>query len=120
MTASNMDDYAVVVADRAGTIQFWSPGAERMLGHAAKDMIGRKLDVLVPETYREQHWSGFYRAMESGNAAMEGQSFDLPAQHRSGDVVVCPATFVLVRDGAKNTVGAMAILAAPADTPGPA
>lgn len=114
MDASNMDGYAVVVADRAGSIQFWSRGAERMLGHTAQDMIGQKLDAIVPETYREQHWAGFNRAMETGTAVMEGQSFDLPAQHRDGAVLVCPATFVLVRDGQKNTVGAMAILAAPA------
>ena len=102
MDASNMDGYAIVIADRAGNIQFWSRGAESMLGHAAQDVVGRK-----------QHWAGFNRAMEAGTAAMEGQSFDLPAQHRDGAVIVCPATFVLVRDGAKNTVGAMAILAAP-------
>jgi PAS domain S-box-containing protein len=116
-----MDDYAVVIADRDGNIQFWSPGAEKMLGHSARDMAGRTLDAIVPETYREQHWAGFNRAMEAGTAAMEGQSFDLPAQRRDGAVIVCPATFVLVRDGQKNTVGAMAILAAPApDTPQPA
>lgn len=109
-----MDGYAVVIADRTGTIQFWSRGAETMLGHAAADMVGRKLDAMVPEPYREQHWAGFYRAMEAGSAAMEGQSFDLPAQHRGGEVIVCPATFVLVRDGGKQTIGAMAILAAPA------
>jgi PAS domain S-box-containing protein len=118
MDASNMDGYAIVVADRAGNIQFWSRGAEAMLGHAAQDVIGRKLDAIVPETYREQHWAGFNHAMATGTAAMEGQSFDLPAQHRDGAVLVCPATFVLVRDGQKNTVGAMAILAAPAATPG--
>lgn len=116
MDVSNMDAYAVVVADRAGNIQFWSPGAEEMLGHAAHDMVGRKLDAIVPESYREQHWSGFHRAMETGTAAMEGQSFDLPAQHRDGTVIVCPATFVLVHDGAKKTVGAMAILARPSVT----
>ena len=114
MDASNMDGYAVVMADRAGTIQFWSKGAEALLGHAAQEMIGRKLDAIVPPEYREQHWAGFNRAMEAGTAAMEGQSFDLPAQHRDGAVLACPATFVLVRDGAKQTIGAMAILAAPA------
>ena len=44
---------------------------------------------------------------------MEGQSFDLPVQHRNGEILACPATFVLVRDGQKNIIGAMAILAPP-------
>src|SRR5690242_9619849 len=39
--ASNMDDYAIVIADRAGAIQFMSAGAEAMLGHSARDAVGQ-------------------------------------------------------------------------------
>ncbi len=113
MEASSMDDRAVIIADRAGNIQFWSRGAETLLGYTAEEAAGRKLDLMVPEAYREKHWIGFHRAMEAGTAAMEGQSFDLPVRHRDGDVLACPATFVLIRDGQKKTIGAMAIVAPP-------
>ena len=113
MDAKSMDDRAVIIANRAGDIQFWSRGAESLLGFTAAEAAGRKLDLLVPEDYREKHWTGFHRAMEAGTAAMEGQSFDLPVRHRNGEILACPATFVLVRDGQKNTIGAMAILAPP-------
>jgi PAS domain S-box-containing protein len=109
-----MDDHAIVIADRSGAIQFWSRGAEKLLGFSASDAVGRQLDMIVPPDYRGQHWAGFNKAMEAGSAAMEGQSFDLPALHANGATLLCPATFVLVRDGQKKTIGAMAILTAPA------
>ena len=113
MDASNMDRYAIVVADRAGTIQFWNRGATELLGHASEDMLGRKLDAMVPEVHREQHWVGFNRAMEAGSVDAEGSSFELPARHRDGSVILHPATFVLLRDGQRQVIGAMAILSAP-------
>ena len=113
MDAVNMDDRAVIIADGAGNIQFWSRGAESLLGYTADEAAGKTLDLMVPETYREQHWAGFHRAMAAGAAAMEGASFDLPVRHRDGAILECPATFVLVRDGQKKTIGAMAVLAAP-------
>jgi PAS domain S-box-containing protein len=116
MDVSSMNDYAVVMADRSGTIQFWSRGAEAMLGFAAADAVGKRLDMIVPPDYREQHWAGFNKAMAAGSAAMEGQAFDLPALDANGATLLCPATFVLVRDGQRRTIGAMAILAAPAAT----
>jgi PAS domain S-box-containing protein len=111
MDAISMDERAVIIADCAGNIQFWSRGAESLLGYSAEEAAGRKLDLMVPEAYREQHWTGFQRAMEAGAAAMEGQSFDLPVRRRDGEILAYPATFVLVRDGEKKTIGAMAILA---------
>src|SRR5215813_9504007 len=110
---SNMDDYAIVMADRAGTIQFINPGAEAMLGHRAIDAIGQRLDAIIPDEYREKHWAGFRKAMEAGTAAAEGTAFDLPVLCSDGSVLMCPATFVLIRDGQKNTIGAMAILRQP-------
>ena len=49
MAISNMDQYAIVMADRAGSIQFLSPGAETILGHSAREVTGRTLDGIIPE-----------------------------------------------------------------------
>jgi PAS domain S-box-containing protein len=108
-----MDDHAVVVADAAGVIQLWSRGAETLFGHAAKDAVGRTLDLIVPEDYREAHWIGFRRAMASGAAASEGQPIELPVNAASG-VVTFPGTFRLIRDASGATIGAMLICTAPA------
>jgi PAS domain S-box-containing protein len=112
-----MDDHAIVMADRAGVIRFWSAGAETLFGHAARDMVGRSLDAIVPQEYREAHWTGFRRAMAEGVAQAEGQPFELPIGC-AGGVAVFPGMFVLVRDAGKAVIGALAIFTAPTPPPG--
>jgi PAS domain S-box-containing protein len=90
-----MDDHAIVVADAAGVIQLWSRGAETLFGHTAQDAVGRTLDLVVPDDYREAHWIGFRRAMMSGAAGAEGQPFELPVNCASG-VVAFPGTGIVI------------------------
>jgi len=41
---------AIIAVDLAGTVTSWNAGAERLLGHAAADMIGRPLTNVLPAT----------------------------------------------------------------------
>ena len=103
-----MDDHALIIADRSGTIQWWSPGAERLFGYSREQATGQKLDLIVPPEYREHHWAGFNKAMSTGTAGAEAQPVELPVNCRGG-VQTFPGQFVLVRDSNKNVIGAMAI-----------
>jgi PAS domain-containing protein len=67
-----LEDRAVVMADVAGVIRFWSKGAEAIFGYAADQAIGQTLDLVVPPEFREAHWSGFKRAMDKGSAQSDG------------------------------------------------
>jgi len=61
---------AVVAVDLEGTIEYWSPGAERLYGYPSNEMIGRNIDSQTPEdklearreigeiAYREGIWNG--------------------------------------------------------------
>ena len=104
-----MDDHALVGADATGTIRVWSQGAEKLFGHSAADAIGQTLDLIVPETYRDQHWQGFRRAMETGSAKLDGQSTKIPVKCGDGAVTVFPGAFMLLRDAQKKVIGAMVI-----------
>lgn len=46
---------AILTADRGMRITTFSPGAEIMFGYAAQDIIGRPLDLLIPERFRVRH-----------------------------------------------------------------
>lgn len=111
-----MDNHAVVVADASGVIQLWSRGAETLFGHAARDTVGRTLDLIVLEEFREAHWNGFRRAMASGVAGAEGQPVELPVNCASG-VSVFPGTFRLLRDASGAVIGAMLICTAAKSEP---
>jgi PAS domain S-box-containing protein len=106
-----MNDHAIVVADRSGTIQLWSGGAETLFGYTAAEAVGRTLDLIVPDEFRDQHWNGFRKAMATGSAQYEGQPSDLPVKCRNGQRVF-PGLFMLLRDARKNVIGAMAIFTA--------
>lgn len=46
---------AVISADRQGRIKFFNPGAENIFGYESKEILGRPLEVLLPEAKREAH-----------------------------------------------------------------
>ena len=45
---------AVIGCDPEGTVTSWNPGAERMYGWAAREMIGRTMDALLPPERAEE------------------------------------------------------------------
>ena len=47
-------DNAVISKTLDRKIISWNPAAERLYGYAAKEVIGRSIDILIPESDREQ------------------------------------------------------------------
>lgn len=45
----------VVVIDRAGAMTSFSPAAERMFGWTAEEVLGRNVNMLMPEPYKGAH-----------------------------------------------------------------
>lgn len=48
-------DAAVVVIDEEQRVQLANPAVERMFGHSTADLIGRPIDVLIPERFHDVH-----------------------------------------------------------------
>ena len=107
MTTSNT--HAIVLADASGQIRYWSPGAERLFGWKAAEAVGQRLDLIVPEEYRERHWAGFNQAMRTGHARLAGAATNLPVQCRDGTILAFPGRLLLLTDAHQAGVGAIAI-----------
>jgi PAS domain S-box-containing protein len=60
-------EVALVLLDPEGMIRYWSDGAEAMFGHRAADVVGRRMDLFIPEELRNRHWIGWHRAWERGD-----------------------------------------------------
>jgi PAS domain S-box-containing protein len=104
-----MDQDIIVIADTAGVIRFWGPGAETLFGHASQEAIGQTLDLIVPPEHRQAHWNGFHRAMASGVAAAEGQSGPFPVTRADGVATPVHGRLTLLR-GPHGKVAAAAVL----------
>lgn len=46
---------AVVIADQSGRIIFVNDQAERLFGYCREELLGREVEVLMPERFRERH-----------------------------------------------------------------
>ena len=59
---------AIVYADAEGMIGFWNKGAERIFGFSAAEAVGEPLDIIIPESLRKRHWSGYLETVRTGTS----------------------------------------------------
>jgi PAS domain S-box-containing protein len=75
---------AIIVADVAGRIVLWNPAAERLFGFTEAEAVGRSLDLLIPERFRERHWTGYRTVMQTGQTRYSSQVLRVPALRKDG------------------------------------
>lgn len=75
---------AIVAAGGDGRIRYVNAAAERCFGHAAADLVGEDLVVLMPERYREAHRQGLARFVAGGEPQVIGRSVELAGLRRDG------------------------------------
>lgn len=63
---------AVIVIDERGTIETFSPTAERLFGYTAAEIIGSNVNRLMPSPHREQHDGYLERYMRTGERRIIG------------------------------------------------
>jgi PAS domain S-box-containing protein len=102
---------AIIATDREGCITFWNPGAERIFGFTAAEAAGQSLDLIIPENLRARHWSGFRHTMETGTSRYgHGDLLSVPGLTRDGARISVEFTILLLRDGAQETTGTVAVM----------
>ncbi|WP_104528250.1 SpoIIE family protein phosphatase [Blastococcus saxobsidens] len=82
----------VVVADAHGMVAYVSPAVEALLGYRPADLIGRPLQVLMPERLRRGHGEGFSRFRATGEGKLVGATTQVPALHAAGHEVAVDLT----------------------------
>lgn len=77
---------AIIGIDGSGRITLFNPTAERMFGHAAKDILGGDVSELMPSPYAEQHDAYIRRYRETGEAKAIGRVRHVQAKRRNGEI----------------------------------
>jgi PAS domain S-box-containing protein len=82
VTESAID--AIISADHTGRIVSWNSAATRILGHSQEEVLGQRLELVIPERYRDLHRTGIARYTESGEAHIIGKTVELSALTKAG------------------------------------
>lgn len=104
----DQDPGAVIFAGTDGVIQYWNDAAERVFGFAAADALGKNLDIIVPEQFRERHWAGYDRALAAGDTKYRGQLLPTKALKGDGSEIYVELAFAIVHAPGGEVIGAMA------------
>ncbi len=86
----------IVAADADGRIIFWNPAAERIFGFTAAEAVGARLDLIIPERFRERHWEGYRGVMRTGSTRYASDVLRVPALHKSGTPLSIAFTVALI------------------------
>jgi PAS domain S-box-containing protein len=100
---------AFIFADRDGVIQVWNHGAETVFGYAAAEVLGKSLDVIIPERLQHAHWEGFRRAIDTGQTKYGNRVLTTRSVHKNGSKLYVDLSFGLVRSGGGAVIGALAV-----------
>jgi PAS domain S-box-containing protein len=87
---------AVMVCDASGAITLWNPACERMFGHAESDVLGKTMDMIIPERLRKRHWDGYEKTMATGVTKYGHDVLRVPAVHKDGHTLSIAFTVAML------------------------
>jgi PAS domain S-box-containing protein len=75
---------AVIAVGTDGKITLWNLAAQRIFGYSDDEALGKSLDLIIPERFRERHWQGFREVTRSGRSKYGADVLRVPALHKDG------------------------------------
>lgn len=84
---------AIFTIDEQSIVTFCNPAVERIFGYAPAELLGRPLDVIIPERLREAHRRGIARFLRTRERRIPWTGIELPALHKDGHEFQCEISF---------------------------
>ena len=77
---------AVISIDQHGRIILFNPAAERMFGYTQAEVMGQKVNMLMPEPYAREHDSYIAHYERTGEAHAIGRIRSVTARRKTGEL----------------------------------
>lgn len=100
---------AIIFADRDGLIRLWNRGAELIFGYTSAEVVGQRLDVIIPERLRRAHWEAYDRSLETGRTRHTDRVLTTRSMRKNGAKLYVDLSFGLVKDANGFVLGAFAV-----------
>ena len=76
----------VITIDQQGTMLSANPATERLFGYRVDEMVGHKVNMLMPEPYRSAHDGYLERYMTTGERRIIGIGREVQGQRKDGSI----------------------------------
>ena len=95
-------DDAIVSKDLNGTVCTWNPGAERLFGYTAEEIIGKPITILIPPDRRDEE----VRILERLRNGERIDHYETVRQRKDGSLVEISLTVSPIKDARGRIIGA--------------
>ena len=99
-------DAGIISTDCNGVITSWNPGAERLFGYPAGEIVGRPVSVLFPPAHAEEGLGILPRVLRDGQL----EHHETERRRRDGTSVEVSLTVSPIKDATGTVVGAAGIM----------
>ena len=98
-------DDAIISKDPNGIIVSWNPGAQRLFGYAAEEVVGKSITIIIPKELRDQEPAILGRIIRGESI----EHFETVRRCKDGRLVDISLTVSPMRDERGNILGASKI-----------
>ena len=74
----------IIVIGSRGSIEAFNPGAERLFGYTAAEVVGKNVNILMPPPFRDEHDGYLDRYLNTGRAAIIGIGREVKGRRKDG------------------------------------
>jgi PAS domain S-box-containing protein len=98
-------DDANVSKDLYGTVRTWNPGAERLFGYTAEEIVGKPVTILIPPDRHDEE----VRILERLRNGERIDHYETVRQRKDGSLVEISLTVSPIKDAGGRIIGASKI-----------
>jgi PAS domain S-box-containing protein len=75
---------AIISGDVSGNIRAWNSAATALFQYSEEEVIGRPIELIIPERFRKRHREGIRRVSSGGPSHVIGKTVELAALRKDG------------------------------------
>jgi PAS domain S-box-containing protein len=94
---------AIFTIDEHSRILFCNRAVQQVFGYEPEELVGKQLEHVIPERFREQHRAGMARYLRTRKRHISWNGVELPAVHKDGREFACEIAFGVAETG-KGTI----------------
>jgi len=92
----------VIVIDEKGIIKFFNPAAQALWGYAEDEVVGRSVNLLMPNREAAEHDSHILRFMSTGEKRVIGRLREMPIKTKDGSVATIGLSVIEQKYGSQS------------------